>query len=176
MTIFVASVSYSENLTSFINRFFHFSGPLGFRLTFDAADENERFGHVQCQRSKENSSSGKRKRRVFFCRRTVRVKVKRKITLASFLKIKERGNVRWGERLEKEGRLVELVVIIIQVLKHLLGAREGEKRGSKGGVMRRATVRGAMKKNRYVTIIEEKEVRVDDAIEYFLNTGFRSTF
>ena len=34
-----------------------------------------------------------------------------------------KGDVRLGERPEKEGRLVELVVIGTQVLKHLPGAR-----------------------------------------------------
>ena len=45
---------------------------------------------IQCQRSKENSSKGKKKRRVFLCRRTVRVKVKSKVILTSFPKIQER--------------------------------------------------------------------------------------
>ena len=43
---------------------------------------------IQCQRSKENSSKGKKKRPVFLCR-TVRVKVKCKVILTSFLKIQE---------------------------------------------------------------------------------------
>ena len=34
-----------------------------------------------------------------------------------------KGDVRWGERPEKEGWLVELVVIRTQLLKHLPGAR-----------------------------------------------------
>ena len=42
---------------------------------------------IQCQRSKENSSKGKKKRRVFLCRRTVRVEVKSKVILTSFPKI-----------------------------------------------------------------------------------------
>ena len=50
-------------------------------------DRNE---GIQCQRSKENSSKGKKKRRVFLCRRTVRVKVKSKVILTSFPKIQER--------------------------------------------------------------------------------------
>ena len=45
---------------------------------------------IQCQRSKENSSKEKNKRRVFFCRRTVTVKVKRKVILMSFPKIQGR--------------------------------------------------------------------------------------
>ena len=63
-------------LTSFTNRIFHFSRPPGFRMAFDAVERNGRFGRIQCQRSKESSSRGKRKRRIFLCRRTVRVKVK----------------------------------------------------------------------------------------------------
>ena len=45
---------------------------------------------IHCQRSKENSSKGKKKRRVFLCRRTVRVKVKSKVILTSFPKIQGR--------------------------------------------------------------------------------------
>ena len=52
-------------------------------MAFDAAERNGRFGHIQCQRGKESSSRGKRKRRVFLRRRTVRVKV----IPASFLKV-----------------------------------------------------------------------------------------
>ena len=53
-------------------------------------------------------------------------------------------------------------MIRTQVLKHLPAAREGEREGSKGDVKR-----GAMKKSRYVRIIEGEEVRRDDPIEYF---------
>ena len=42
----------------FIDRFFHFSRPTGFKMAFDAAERNERFGRIQCQRSKESSSKG----------------------------------------------------------------------------------------------------------------------
>ena len=45
---------------------------------------------IQYQSSKENISKGKKKRRVFLCRRTVRVKVKSKVILTSFPKIQER--------------------------------------------------------------------------------------
>ena len=44
---------------------------------------------IQCQRSKENSSEGKKKRRVFLRRRTVRVKVNSEVILTSFPKFKE---------------------------------------------------------------------------------------
>ena len=44
---------------------------------------------IQYQRSKENSSKGKKKRRVFVCRRTVRAKVKSKVIPTSFPKIQE---------------------------------------------------------------------------------------
>ena len=46
---------------------------------------------IRCQRSKKSSSGGKRKRRVFLCRRTVTVKVKSKVIPRSFLKIEGRG-------------------------------------------------------------------------------------
>ena len=42
-------------------------------------------------REEESSSRGKRKRRVFLCRRTVGVKVKGKLIPASFLNVKGRG-------------------------------------------------------------------------------------
>ena len=45
---------------------------------------------IQYQRSKENSSKGKKKRRIFLCRRTVRVKVNSKVIPTSFLKIQGR--------------------------------------------------------------------------------------
>ena len=45
---------------------------------------------IQCQRSKENSSKRKKKRRVFLRRRTVRIKVKSKVIPRSFPKIQGR--------------------------------------------------------------------------------------
>ena len=50
------------------------------------AKRNGRFGRIQCQRGKESSSRGKRKRRVFLCTGTVRVKV----IPVSFLKVEGR--------------------------------------------------------------------------------------
>ena len=99
LAIFITSVSSSESLTSFTNRFFHFSGPPGFRMAFDAAERNGRFGRIQCQRSKGSSSRGKRKRRVYLCRRTVRVEVKNKVIPTSFLKIEG-----WGTFVEAKDR------------------------------------------------------------------------
>ena len=91
LAIFITSVSGSESLASFTNRFY-FSGPPGFKMAFDAAERNGRFGRIQCQRGKKSSSSrAKRKRRVFLCRGTMTVKVKGKVIPASFLKIEERG-------------------------------------------------------------------------------------
>ena len=55
------------------------------------AKRNGRFGRIQCQRGEKNSSRGKRERRVFPCRRTVRVKVGGKAIPASFLKIEGSG-------------------------------------------------------------------------------------
>ena len=91
LAIFITSVSGSESLASFTNRIFLFSGPPGLRMAFDVAEKNERFGRIQCQRSEESRSRGKRKKRVFLCRRTVRVKVESKVIPASFRKIEERG-------------------------------------------------------------------------------------
>ena len=79
----------SESLASFTNRVFHFSRPPCFRMAFDAAERNGRFGRIQSQTGKESSCRGKR--RVFFCGRTVRVKVESKVIPASFQKIDGRG-------------------------------------------------------------------------------------
>ena len=112
LAIFITSVSGSKSLASFTNCTFHLSRPPGFRMAFDAAERNGRFGRIQCQRAKESSSRGKRKRRVFLCRRTVGVKVGDKVIPASSLKdegrrmligakTRERGIVgrigRWSE-------------------------------------------------------------------------------
>ena len=61
LTIFITSISGGESFTSFTNRFFHFSGPLGLRLAFDASERNGIFGRIQCQRSEESRSRGKRR-------------------------------------------------------------------------------------------------------------------
>ena len=59
---------------------------------------------IQCQRSKENSNKGKKKRRAFFCRRTVRAKVKSKVIPTSFPKIQGRETfVGAKDRRKKDG-------------------------------------------------------------------------
>ena len=80
-----------------------------------------------------------------------------------------KGDVRWGERPEKEERLVELV--------------GDQNRGSnapprsKIGRERKGEVkRGSMEKSRYVRVIEREEVRGDNPIECFLPTRVGSTF
>ena len=97
LTIFISSIRGSESLILFTNRFFHFSGPPGLRLVFDAAERNGRFGSIQYQRSNESRSRGKRKRQVLLCRRTVKVEVKSKVIPASSLKIEERGTLVRGK-------------------------------------------------------------------------------
>ena len=67
-------------------------------------------------------------------------------------------------------------MIRTQVLKHLPGAGQGEKGGSKEDVSEEATARRAMEKSGYVRFIEWEEVRRDDPIKYFLSTGIGSTF
>ena len=69
---------------------------------------NGKFGRIQCQRSQESHSRGKRKRGVFLCRRAVRVEVKSKVIPMSFLKIVRRGSL-LGRKSIKKGQLVELV-------------------------------------------------------------------
>ena len=71
-----------------------------------------------------------------------------------------------GGRLEKEGRLVELVGDLNQTFEAPSRSKKGK---SKGDVRE-----GAMEKSRYVRIIEGK-VR-DDPIECLLSTGAGSTF
>ena len=93
LAIFITSVSGSESPASFTNRLFHLSRPPGFWRAFDAAERNGRFGRIQCQRGKESSCRGKRKRQVFLCRRTVRVNVGGKAIPTSFLKIEGRGTL-----------------------------------------------------------------------------------
>ena len=59
---------------------------------------------IQYQRSKENSSKGIRKRRVFLCKRTVKVKVKSKVIPTSFLKIQGRETfVEAKDRRKRDG-------------------------------------------------------------------------
>ena len=57
------------------------------------------------------------------------------------------------------------------VLKHLPGAREGERGGRKENVRGGATAREAVGMGRYVWVIEGEEVRRNDPVEYFLLTG-----
>ena len=81
-TTFITSISGSKSHTSFTNRTFHFSGPQGFGMAFDAAERNGRFG---CE--------------------TVRVEVRSKVIPASFLKIEERRTfVKAKDRRKKNGR------------------------------------------------------------------------
>ena len=55
-------------------------------------------------------------------------------------------------------------MIKTQVMKHLPGARQGEKGGSKKGVRGGATARVAMENSWNVRVIEGEEVRRDDPI------------
>ena len=50
-------------------------------------------------------------------------------------------------------------MIITQVLKHLPGARKGERGGSKEDVRGITTARRAMEKSGYVRVIEGEEVK-----------------
>ena len=79
-------------------------------MSFDVAEKNGIFGRIQCQRSEESSSREKGKKRVFLCRRIVRIKVRNKVIPASFLIIEGRGTlVRAKDRREREEQLKELV-------------------------------------------------------------------
>ena len=65
-------------------------------------------------------------------------------------------------------------MIRAEVLKYLLGAREGKRGEGKENVRRGATAKGAMEKSWYVRVIEMKNVRREDPINYFLPTAVRS--
>ena len=72
-------------------------------MAFDAGKKNGRFGRIQCQKSEESSSRGKRKIQVFLCRRTVGVKVRGKVILTGFFEIERRRTlVRAKDRGERE--------------------------------------------------------------------------
>ena len=173
LAICIASVSDSESLASFTNRAFHLSRPPGFRMAFDAAKRNGRFGRIQYQRSKKSSSRGKR--RVFLCRTTVRVEVQGKAIPASFLKIEGPGTLVGAKDWRKRDRYENWKMVRTQVLKHLPRAGESKRGRSKGDVRRRATVRGAVKKGGCVRVIEGEEVRRDNPVEYFLPAGVGGT-
>ena len=79
-------------------------------MAFDAAKRNGEFDRIQCQIGKDSSSRGKRKRRVFLCKRTVRVKVKGKVIPASFRKIEGRG-ILVGAKDRREKRQLEEMVV-----------------------------------------------------------------
>ena len=115
LTIFIISMSGCKSLTSFACRIFCLRKPPGFRLAFDAAENlaasNKKFGIGMENLAAFNAREVKRpaaeeRRRVFLCRRTVKVKAKGKVVPTSFLKIEV---VRWDGRAEKEEQLVELV-------------------------------------------------------------------
>ena len=89
LAIFIISVSSSESLASFINRFFHFSGPPGCRMAFDVAERNGRFGRIQCQRSEESSSRGKS----IPLQKDSESQSKKQVIPASFLKVEGRGTL-----------------------------------------------------------------------------------
>ena len=102
-------------------------------MAFDAAKSNGRFGHIQCQRSNECSSIGKRQE--FICRRTVRVKVEGKVILASFLKIEGRRSL--GQKTkEREGQIKELVGDQNPGPEAPPRSRKDERGGSKGDIQR----------------------------------------
>ena len=77
----VASVPQTEQLAS--------TPELSFpkRKQSRVSEAPDRMKDIQCQRSKEINSKGKKIRRVFLCRRTARVKGKSKVIPTSFLKI-----------------------------------------------------------------------------------------
>ena len=83
---------YEQQQKPYAYRFFHFSRPPGLGFAFDVAKRNRRLGRIQWQKSKKDSSRGKKKKkRTIHWRRTLRVKVNCKVISKNFLKIV----VRW---------------------------------------------------------------------------------
>ena len=78
------------------------------------------------------------------------------------------GEVCWGIRPDKDGRLIELVNDQNPGPEApAISKRGGSKKDVKGG---------AMEKSRHVRVIERKKVRRDNPIEYFLHTGAQKYF
>ena len=75
--------------------------------------------------------------------------------------------------MEEEGQLLELVYDQNPICESSPMRKRGK---NKGDVRRVATARGAMEKSRCVAVIEGKEVRGNDPIEYFRPAGVRSIF
>ena len=75
-------------------------------------------------RAREKSSSRGKKKRVFLCKRTARVKVKGKVVSRSFLQIERRGTFVEMEEWRKENSYKNCEVIRTQILEHVPGARD----------------------------------------------------
>ena len=143
-------------------------------MAFDAAERNGRFGRIQWQRGKESNSRRKRKRRVFLCGWTVRVKVIDKVIPESFLKVEERGTL-VGAIDRREGRIEELVGG--QNPGHELPHRS-RKRQEKRGQGRSQERSDCQRSDGEGWVCQGhwgEEIRGDDPVEYFLPTGVGST-
>ena len=75
----------SKSFLCLTHRIFHFRKPPGLKLACSAVKRNGKFGRIHYQRSEDNRCRGRRE--VFFCKKTVRVKVKGKVVSTGFLKI-----------------------------------------------------------------------------------------
>ena len=166
LAIFITSVSGSKSLTSFTNCFFHLSRPPGFRRAFDAAERNGRPGRIQSQRGKESSSREKRKRRIFLCRRTARVKTRFKAIPASPPKTEGRGTLAGSKDRRERNRQKNWQMARTQVLQHLPGAGKSKIGGSKGDARGRATARGATEKGGCARATKGEGVRRNDPAEH----------
>ena len=165
LTIFITSMSGRKNLACFTYRFFHFSRPPGLRLTFDAAERNGKFGRIHCQRSKESSSRGKRKRVIFLCRSTVKAEVKSKVIPTNFMKIEGRA--------EKEEQLVD---VIGNQTPSPEAPPRSKKRGRKGDFRRKGTTREAMQKSCGVEVIEREKSEEMTQLKNLFPTLVKSSF
>ena len=87
LIIFITPMSGSKSVTSFVCYFFHFSRPLELRLAFDTAERNGKFGCIQCQRSKESRTRGRREKNIPL-QEDRKIIVKGKVIPRSFLKTK----------------------------------------------------------------------------------------
>ena len=80
------------------------------------------------------------------------------------------GDARWSDRSEREGRIEELVSGQNPGPEAPARSEKRQEKREQGNVRR-----GEMEKGGCVRVIEGKEVRGDDPVEYFFPTGVGST-
>ena len=102
----------------------------------------------------------------------MRVKVRSKVIPASFLKVEGKGDARWGERLEREGQIKELVGDQNPGPEAPPMSKKGSERGGSKGDVRR----GAMEKSTYVRVIEGRRSEEMTQLNTFCPRGSEASF